>query len=82
MSQDFEIKGCAARWLGDQLTSFQEFYFWIMVLSLLLWPILAFVALFFSDAPSRSIFDDICKFIFKNQNKRENKCQNNNYYHL
>ena len=61
MSQHFEIKGYAARWLGDQLTSFQKFYFWIMVLSLLLWPILAFVALFFFDAPSRSFFDDICR---------------------
>ena len=61
MSQDFEIKGYAARWLGDQLTSFQKFYFWIMVLSLLLWPIPAFVALFFFDAPSRSTLDDICR---------------------
>lgn len=61
MSQDFEIKGYAARWLGDQPTSFQKFYFWIMVLSLLLWPIPAFVALFFFDAPSRSTLDDICR---------------------
>ena len=55
------LKGFAARFLGDQPTSFQEFYFWMMVLSLLFWPIPAFVALFFFDAPIRSTVDDICR---------------------
>ena len=54
-------KGFAARILGEQPTVPQKVYFWLMVLSLLLWPLVAFVALFIYDAPIRSIIDEICR---------------------
>ena len=54
-------KGFAARILGEQPTGLQRTVFWLMVLSLLIWPLVAFVALFIYDAPIRSTIDEICR---------------------
>lgn len=62
MTDKSKPKGFAARILGEQPTHLQEVYFWLMVLSLLIWPIFFFMSLFFFDAPTRSTVDEICRW--------------------
>jgi hypothetical protein len=54
-------KGFAARILGEQPTSIQKAFFWLMILSLTLWPLFLLVAAFLFDAPIRSNVDEICR---------------------
>lgn len=46
---------------GEQPTISQKAFVWVMVLTLLLWPVLFFVSVFFFDAPVRSAVDSICR---------------------
>ena len=62
MVQKAISKGWAARLLGGQPTRLQEVFFWLMVLSLLLWPIGIFVSFFFFDAPIRTKVDEFCRW--------------------
>lgn len=55
-------KGVIARILGDQPTALQKTIFWLMVLSLVLWPSVFFASLFIFDAPIRSKVDEICRW--------------------
>ena len=55
-------KGLAARILGGQPTPNQKAYFWLVILSLLLWPMGFFVSIFFFDTPIRTTFDEICRW--------------------
>ena len=48
--------------LGSQPTAPQKIYFWLMVLSLLIWPIFFFASIFIFDAPIRSTVDEICRW--------------------
>jgi len=54
MTDSSKPKGLAARILGEQPTGLQKTFFWLMILSLTLWPLLFFVSLFFFDAPIRT----------------------------
>ena len=54
-------KGFTARILGEQPTSIQKAFFWLMILSLTLWPLFLHVAAFLFDAPIRSNVDEICR---------------------
>ena len=54
-------KGFTARILGEQPTSIQKAFFWLMILSLTLWPLFLLVAAFLFDAPIRSNVDGICR---------------------
>ena len=49
-----EKRGLAARILGGQPTPVQKVVFWLMVISLLIWPLGFFISMFFFDAPIRS----------------------------
>ena len=62
IKEDSNKKGFAARILGEQPTLLQEVYFWLMVLSLLIWPLFFFATLFFFDAPSRSTVYEISRW--------------------
>lgn len=62
IKEDSNKKGFAARILGEQPTLLQEVYFWLMVLSLLIWPLFFFATLFFFDAPSRSTVYEISQW--------------------
>ena len=62
MEQKSNSKGWAARILGGQPTHIQEVFFWLMVLSLLLWPIGFFVSLFFFDTPINTSVGEICRW--------------------
>ena len=55
-------KGLAARILGGQPTGLQKAVFWLMVLSLLIWPLFFFVSIFLFDAPMRSAFDEVSRW--------------------
>ena len=55
-------KGLAARILGGQPTGLQKAVFWLMVLSLMIWPLFFFVSIFLFDAPMRSAFDEVCRW--------------------
>ncbi|MBQ6204834.1 MAG: DKNYY domain-containing protein [Prevotella sp.] len=55
-------KGLAARILGGQPTGRQEGFFWLMILSLTLWPICFFASLFFFDAPIQTTVDEISRW--------------------
>ena len=55
-------KGLAARILGEQPTGLQKTFFWLMILSLTLWPLFFFASVFFFDAPIRSTVDEICRW--------------------
>lgn len=59
--EDSYKKGFVARILGEQPTSIQKVYFWLMMLSLLVWPLFLLVAAFLFDAPIRSNVDEICR---------------------
>ena len=54
--------GLIARILGGQPTILQKRVFWLMVLSLLIWPIGFFVSIFFFDAPINTTMDGICRW--------------------
>lgn len=54
--------GLAARILGGQPTAIQKTIFWLMVMSLLIWPLGFFISMFFFDAPIRSSVDEICRW--------------------
>ena len=62
MTDNSKPKGIAARILGEQPTGLQKAFFWLMILSLMLWPICFFVSLFFFDAPIRSTVDEISRW--------------------
>lgn len=62
VTDNFKPKGFAARILGDQPTGLQKTLFWLMILSLTLWPICFFVSIFFFDAPIRSTVDEISRW--------------------
>lgn len=62
MTDSSKPKGFAARILGDQPTGLQKTLFWLMILSLTLWPICFFVSIFFFDAPIRSTVDEISRW--------------------
>ena len=62
LSQDSNTKGFIAHVFGNQPTTPQKTFFWIMILSLVLWPIGFFVSIFFFDAPIRSTVDEICRW--------------------
>ena len=53
--------GLIARILGGQPTALQKIVFWLMVISLFIWPLFFFVSLFIWDAPIRSTVDEICR---------------------
>lgn len=55
-------RGLAAYILGGQPTTLQKIFFWIMVMSLLIWPLLFYVSIFIFDAPIRSLIDEICRW--------------------
>ena len=55
-------KGFVAHILGDQPTVPQKVFFWLMVLSLLIWPIFLFASVFIFDAPIRTFIDGICRW--------------------
>ena len=55
-------KGLVARILKGQPTGLQKAVSWLMVLSLLIWPLLFFVSIFFFDAPIHSTFDEISRW--------------------
>ena len=55
-------KGFAARILGEQPTGLQRTVFWLMVLSLLIWPLFFFASLFFFDAPYQTPIDEISRW--------------------
>ena len=55
-------KGLVTRILGEQPTGLQRTVFWLMVLSLLVWPLFFFVSLFFFDAPIRTTVDEISRW--------------------
>ncbi len=57
-----EKRGLAARILGGQPTPVQKVVFWLMVISLLIWPLGFFISMFFFDAPIRSSVDEICRW--------------------
>ena len=63
MTEGSNKKGFAARILGEQPTLLQEVYFWLMVLSLLIWPLFFFASLFvfFDTAEKPSTVDEICR---------------------
>ncbi len=61
MSNDNHKRGLVARVLGDQPTALQKVFFWLMVSSILLWPLGFFISVFFFDAPFRSTIDVICR---------------------
>ena len=54
--------GLIARILGGQPTILQKTVFWLMVLSLLIWPIGFFASIFFFDAPINTTMDGICRW--------------------
>ena len=54
--------GLIARILGGQPTVLQKIFFWLMVLSLLIWPVFFFVSIFIWDAPIHSTVDEICRW--------------------
>ena len=54
-------RGLIARILGGQPTVLQKAIFWLMVISLLIWPLGFFISMFFFDAPIRSTVDEICR---------------------
>ena len=62
MTDSSKPKGLAARILGEQPTGLQKTFFWLMILSLTLWPLLFFVSLFFFDAPIRTTVDEISRW--------------------
>jgi hypothetical protein len=55
-------RGLIARILGGQPTVLQKIFFWLMVISLLIWPLLFFGSLFLFDAPFRSTVDETCRY--------------------
>ena len=61
VTDNFKPKGFAARILGEQPTGLQKTLFWLMILSLTLWPLFLLVAAFLFDAPIRSNVDEICR---------------------
>ena len=61
MTDSSKPKGLAARILGEQPTGLQKTFFWLMILSLTLWPLFLLVAAFLFDAPIRSNVDEICR---------------------
>ena len=61
MTDNSQPKGLAVRILGEQPTSIQKAFFWLMILSLTLWPLFLLVAAFLFDAPIRSNVDEICR---------------------
>ena len=46
MTDNSQPKGLAVRILGEQPTSIQKAFFWLMILSLTLWPLFLLVAAF------------------------------------
>ena len=48
--------------LGEPPTLFQKTFVWLMIISLLLWPPVFFMSIFFWDAPIRSTADAICRW--------------------
>lgn len=56
-----ERYGLLARILGGQPTVLQKIIFWLMVMSLLIWPMFFFISIFIFDAPTRSTVDEICR---------------------
>ena len=62
MTDNSTPKGFAARILGGQPTGLQKTFFWLMVLSLTLWPLFFFASLFFFDAPIRTPVDEISRW--------------------
>ena len=62
MTDNSQPKGLAVRILGEQPTGLQRTVFWLMILSLTLWPICFFVSIFFFDAPIRSTVDEISRW--------------------
>ena len=61
MKQQNRKKGLTAYILGCEPTFLQKAIFWLVVLSLCLWPIGCFTAIFFFDAPIRSTVDEISR---------------------
>ena len=61
MKQQNRKKGLTAYILGCEPTFLQKAISWLMVLSLCLWPIGCFMAIFFFDAPIRSTVDEISR---------------------
>lgn len=61
MTDNSQPKGLAVRILGEQPTGLQRTVFWLMILSLTLWPLFLLVAAFLFDAPIRSNVDEICR---------------------
>lgn len=55
-------KGLTARILGGTPTVPQKIFFFLMSLSLILWPLGIFGSIFFFDAPIRSTIDEICRY--------------------
>ena len=62
MTEGSDKNSFVAYVLGSQPTAPQKIYFWLMVLSLLIWPIFFCVSLFFFDAPIRSTVDEISRW--------------------
>ena len=62
MTDNSQPKGLAVRILGEQPTGLQRTVFWLMILSLTLWPICFFVSIFFFDAPIRTLVDEISRW--------------------
>lgn len=55
-------RGLIARILGGQPTVLQKIFFWLMVMSLVIWPLFFFGSVFLFDAPIHSTADEICRY--------------------
>lgn len=62
LEEAIKDRGLIARILGGQPTVLQKIFFWLMVISLLIWPLLFFGSLFLFDAPFRSTVDETCRY--------------------
>ncbi len=60
--ESIKDSGLIARILGGQPTVLQKVFFWLMVMSLLIWSLFFFGSLFLFDAPIRSTIDEICRY--------------------
>ena len=62
MEQKTNSKGLVTCILGEHPTILQKIFVWLMLLSLLLWPLGFYISVFLMDAPPHSFIDEICRW--------------------
>ena len=62
MTNNSEPRGLWGHILGSQPTKLQTAFCWLMALSLLMWPLFSFGAIFFFDSSIHSSLDGFCRY--------------------